>query len=74
MGVLHKDLLALWFLDLLFVFIGERCFLHVERVPDVNLVFQDFSHGSAEPGVGTGGIQIGTGSSGIQGFDGKVTV
>lgn len=33
-------------------------------MPDVDLVFQDLSHGSAGPGVGTGGIQIGTGSSG----------
>ena len=64
MGVFHKDLLALQFLDLLVVFVGQRGFLHVVRVPDVDLVFQNFSHGSARPGVETGGIQIGAGSSG----------
>ena len=64
MGVLHKDLLTLWFLDLLFIFVGERCFLHVERVPDIDLVLQNVGYGFSAPGVGTGGIQIGTSSSG----------
>ena len=31
---------------------------------DVDLVFQDLSHGFTRPGVGTGGIQIGAGGSG----------
>lgn len=38
MGVLHKDLLALRFADLLLVFVGDRCFLHVECVPDVGIL------------------------------------
>ena len=48
MSVLHKDLLALQFVDLLFAFVRQRCFLNVEHVPDVDLVLQNFSRVSAD--------------------------
>ena len=64
MGVLHKDLLALRFVDLLLVFVGEGGFSHVERVSDVDLVLQNVGYGFSGPSVGSGGIQIGAGSSG----------
>ena len=46
MGVFHKELPTLKFLDLIFVFVGGRCFINVEHVTNLDLIFEDFSNSS----------------------------